>query len=88
MPNGSSGRDLQIMEGHLYVKLRIHGVICITKCQRAPAALVNMCINNFDMFRRKSGYNFTIRLCKSTNAVVSSILQCIYFIHGSCLLAA
>ena len=34
MPNESSGKDLQIMYGHFYVRLLLHGVICVTKCQR------------------------------------------------------
>ena len=34
MPNESSGKDLQIMCGHCCVRSLLHGVICITKCQR------------------------------------------------------
>ena len=34
MPNESSGKDLQIICGHFYVKSLIHGVICVTECQR------------------------------------------------------
>ena len=34
MPNERSGKDLQIMCGHFYVRSLLHGVICITKCQR------------------------------------------------------
>ena len=34
MPNESSGKDLQIMCGHCYVRSLLHGVICVTKCQR------------------------------------------------------
>ena len=34
MPNVSSGKDLQIMYGHFYVRSLLHGVICVTKCQR------------------------------------------------------
>ena len=34
MPNESSGKDLQIMSGHFYVRSLLHGVICVTKCQR------------------------------------------------------
>ena len=35
MINESLGRDLQIRVGHFYVKLLLHGTICITKCQCA-----------------------------------------------------
>ena len=31
-------------------------------------------------------YNFIVRLSKSTNAVVTSILRSVYFVHGSHLL--
>ena len=34
MPNESSGKDLQITCGHFYVRSLLHGVICVTKCQR------------------------------------------------------
>ena len=47
------------------------------------AAFVNARMENFNMLRRKSVYNFIIRLSKSTNAVVTSILQSVYFVHGS-----
>ena len=33
MPNEGSGKDLQIMCGHFYVKSLLHGVICVTKCE-------------------------------------------------------
>ena len=34
MPNERSGKDLQIMCGHCYVRSLLHGVNCITKYQR------------------------------------------------------
>ena len=34
MPNESSRKDIQIMCGHFYVRSLLHGVICVTKCQR------------------------------------------------------
>ena len=34
MPNESSGKDLQIMYWSLYVRSLLHGVICVTMCQR------------------------------------------------------
>ena len=50
------------------------------------AAFVNARIDNFNMLKRKSVYNFTVRLSKSTNAVVTSTLQSVYIVHGSRLL--
>ena len=47
------------------------------------AAFVNTCMDNSNMLRRKSLYNFIVRLYKSTNVVITSILQSVYFIHGS-----
>ena len=34
MPNESLGRDLQIIQRSLCVKSLLHGIICVTKCQR------------------------------------------------------
>ena len=50
------------------------------------AAFVNARMDNFIMLRRKSVYIFIVRLSKSTNAVATSILQSVYFVHGSHLL--
>ena len=50
------------------------------------AAFVNARMDNFNMLRRKSVYSFIVRLSKSTNAVVTSILRSVYFVHGSHLL--
>ena len=50
------------------------------------AAFVNARMDNFNMLRRKSVYNFIVRLSKSTNVVVTSILQSVYFVHRSHLL--
>ena len=36
---------------------------------------VNACMENFDILRRKSVYNFVVKLCNSTNDVVTSLLQ-------------
>ena len=33
MPNENTGKDLEIIDGHLCVRLLMHGVICIAKCQ-------------------------------------------------------
>ena len=33
MPNEGSGKDLQIMFGHFYVRSLLHGVICVTMCE-------------------------------------------------------
>ena len=33
MPNESSGKDLEIFAGHVYVMSLHHGVIHVTKCQ-------------------------------------------------------
>ena len=34
MPNETSGKDLQIMYSHFYVRSLLHGGICVTKCKR------------------------------------------------------
>ena len=48
---------------------------------------VNAHMANFNMLGRKSVYNFIVRLSKGTNnAVITSILQSVYFGHGSRLL--
>ena len=35
LPNESLGRDLQFRVRHLYVRMRLNGVMCVTKCQQA-----------------------------------------------------
>ena len=47
---------------------------------------VNARMDNFNMLRRKSVYSFIVGLSESTNAVITSILQSVYFVHGSRLL--
>ena len=48
---------------------------------------MNARVDNFDIPRRKSVFGFIVRLCKDINAVITSILQSVCFIHGSHLLA-
>ena len=52
-----------------------HNLLGIKRGDSISAAFVNACKDNFNMIRRKSVYNVIVRLAKSTNAVVTSILQ-------------
>ena len=58
----------------------------IKRVDSISAAFANARMDNFNILRRKSVYNFIVRLPKRTNAVITSILQSVYFVHASRLL--
>ena len=60
----------------------------IKRGDRISTAFVDACMENFDILRIKSVYNFVVKLCNSTNDIITSLLQSVYFVHGSCILAA
>ena len=72
------------------IRIAFNDIFCnllgIKRGDSISAAFVNARMDNFSMLRRKSVYNFIVKLSKSTNAVVTSILQSVYFVHGSHLL--
>ena len=76
----------------LYDRIRIafndifRNLLGIKRGDSISEAFVNAPMDNFNMLRGKSVYNFIVRLSKSTNVVVTSILQSVYFVHGSRLL--
>ena len=72
------------------IRVAFNGIFCsllgIKRGDNISAAFVNARMDNFNMLRRKSKYSFIVRLPKSTNAVVTSILRSVYFVHGNRLL--
>ena len=76
--------------GYDRIRIAFNDIFCnllgIKRGDSISAAFVYARMDNFNMLRRRSVYNFIVRLSKGTNAVVTSILQSVYFVHGSHLL--
>ena len=86
MPNESSGQDLQIILGHFYIISLLHGVICVTKCQRPSNCFFLFFFFSWPLFSQRLGYltkqlaitfqqNFTYILMGSVRIAVQNIID-------------
>ena len=85
MPFESSGKDLQIIAGHFYIRLLLHGVICMTECQRPSNCFSCSCflffpghfLVNFSqqlLYRnRKTGYKISMKLYMCTYGLIVEV---------------